>query len=314
MRTENEISSRQLRRRIQSQKKNIINALFPDNILPVISKNSITKEVTDISNNINTDNSFQDRSTFPLYYSDDQVVQHHTSIFSPSNFNKKEASFKELIASWAVKESINQKQLRGLLTILKTHSCHNDLPSDPRTLLQTPRQLEIYDISFGTYWHYGLKKGVINISNEIEQVETGKIEIVIGIDGLPISKSSGSQLWPILGRIFSSNKVFIIGIYHGWHKKPENTIEFLDYFVKEARDIIENGLDHKDRKYKFCIKLICADTPAKSYILGVKGHSGYSSCTKCWNEGKSINRRICFSDTPGRQRTDDEFLMKSDTI
>jgi len=38
-----------------------------------------------------------------------------------------------------------------------------------------------------------------------------------------------------LGRIFGSNKVFIIGIYHGWHKKPENAIEFLDYFVKEAR-------------------------------------------------------------------------------
>jgi len=68
VRTENEISSRQLRRRIQSQKKNIKNALFPDNILPATSENTISK----------TDNSFQDRSTFPLYYSDDQVVQHHT--------------------------------------------------------------------------------------------------------------------------------------------------------------------------------------------------------------------------------------------
>ena len=51
MRTENEISSRQLRRRIQSQKKNIINALFPDNTLPVTSGNAFTKVVTDTSNN-----------------------------------------------------------------------------------------------------------------------------------------------------------------------------------------------------------------------------------------------------------------------
>jgi len=149
VRSENEISSRQLRHRIQSQKKNILNALFPDSILPVTFGNTITKEVTDISNNINTDNNFQDRSIFPLYYSDDQVV--HTSIFPPSSFNTKEVTLKELIASWAVKESINQKQLCGLLSILKTHSCHNDLPSDPRALLQTPRQLEIYDISFGKY-------------------------------------------------------------------------------------------------------------------------------------------------------------------
>lgn len=132
VRTENEIFSKQLRRRIQSQKKHIINALFPANILPVTSRNVITKEVTDTSNNINTDNSFQDRSTFPFYYSDDQVIR--TSIFPPHNFNTKEVTLKELIASWAVKESINQKQLRGLLSILKTQSCHNDLLSDPRAL------------------------------------------------------------------------------------------------------------------------------------------------------------------------------------
>jgi len=46
--------------------------------------------------------------------------------------------------------------------------------------------------------------------------------------------------------------------------------------------------------------------------LGVKGHTGYSSCTKCWDEGKNIERRICFSHVSDRKRTDEEFVLKSD--
>jgi len=38
----------------------------------------------------------------------------------------------------------------------------------------------------------------------------------LNIDGLPISKSSKSQLWPILGRI--SGLSFAIGVYHGYQK------------------------------------------------------------------------------------------------
>ncbi|VVC35854.1 Hypothetical protein CINCED_3A012147 [Cinara cedri] len=33
--------------------------------------------------------------------------------------------------------------------------------------------------------------------------------------GLPIAKSSQSQLWPIVESVLGFNNVFIIGIYHG---------------------------------------------------------------------------------------------------
>lgn len=113
------------------------------------------------------------------------------------------------------------------------------MPSDPRALLQTPRTLDIYDINYGKYWHYGLKKGVTNILNGIEQVETEQIEIVIGIDDLPISKSSGSQMWPILGRIFGSNKVFIIGIYHGGQENQKMQSSFLIILLKRQRILLK---------------------------------------------------------------------------
>lgn len=52
---------------------------------------------------------------------------------------------------------------------------------------------------------------------------------------------------------------------------------------------MENGL-----YFKCIIKLIFADAPAKSFILNVKGQTGYSSCTKCWNEGEYLEQRILF--------------------
>lgn len=49
------------------------------------------------------------------------------------------------------------------------------------------------------------------------------IEILINIDGIPISKSSGDQFWPILGKIGNgrNQKVFTIGLYCGI-AKPES--------------------------------------------------------------------------------------------
>lgn len=76
----------------------------------------------------------------------------------------------------------------------------------------------------------------------------GTIELVINIDGLPISKSSGSQLWPILGSVFGFKDIFIIGIYHGNSKKPESAHLFLERLVVESKHVIENGILFNNKK------------------------------------------------------------------
>ena len=58
--------------------------------------------------------------------------------------------------------------------------------------------------------------------------------IVIGIDSLPLSKSSSSQFWPILAYIFPyNNNVFPIGIYYGHNKPQDSNILFIKNFVAE---------------------------------------------------------------------------------
>lgn len=101
--------------------------------------------------------------------------------------------------------------------------------------------------------------------------------------------------------------------YHSRSKKPVNAAEFLEYFVNEAKEIFENGREYNKKIYQCCIKIISANAPAKSFILGVKGHTGYLSCTKCWDVGKYVKTRICFSVVSSRKRTDVEFKMKFDS-
>lgn len=63
------------------------------------------------------------------------------------------------------------------------------------------------------------------------------IELAIGVDGLPIVKSSESCLWPILGRVVNipGNNTFLIGMYHG-NEKPMDANDYMSDFIDEMVD------------------------------------------------------------------------------
>lgn len=54
--------------------------------------------------------------------------------------------------------------------------------------------------------------------------------------------------------------------------------------------------------------LVC-DVPAKSFLLKIKAHNAYNSCTKCTIYGEHSKRRVCFP-SPAimpTERTDDSL-------
>lgn len=123
----------------------------------------------------------------------------------------------KFLADWAVKECIPQSSLRSLLKGIKQYTCKDcsfKISSDPRSLVQTPRNTNIDICAGGQYYHFGLSKAILSIISSISQNITS-IKLFINVDGLPLSKSSQQQFWPILGSIPESKKVFVIGIYYG---------------------------------------------------------------------------------------------------
>lgn len=136
---------------------------------------------------------------------------------------------------------------------------------------------------------------------------------------MPIFKSTGESLLLTLCSQVHSKKVYPIGTFFG-KEKPKCPNEFLKQFVEDATDVSTNGFQNESIKISFSIFIF--DTPAKAYVLFLKGHSGYDSCTKCKIKGKYVvpetkrknakkRGRVCFPGTgPFQLKTDEEFERK----
>nr|XP_012234622.1 PREDICTED: uncharacterized protein LOC105679271 [Linepithema humile] len=226
---------------------------------------------------------------------------------------EKKKNFKSLLRDWAVTNNVNHVALSELIKILRGHECFSNLPVDPRTLLSTPKNTDIKTVLPSLYSHFGARIALEiyfrNYYHRFNNINT--IDLGINIDGLPLSKSSTSSLWPILGCVLPYKEVFIIGAYYS-SKKPTNCNKFLQNFIEEITDLINNGIFLCEKFNNIKIKQILCDAPAKSFILNIKGHNGYFSCTKCRVEGEYRNRRICFADIHATKRTNEDFLNETD--
>ena len=217
-------------------------------------------------------------------------------------------NFRDLFAMWAITWGICQNAVDALLAIFRLFQWGLGLPRSCRTLLKTPRRVNVKPMSPGKYYHHGILKGLESILNFIPQNNIpDNVEIFVSIDGLPISKSSGAQFWPILGMISNGKirKIFLIGLYHG-DAKPDSTNEYSSEFISEARDLREKGFSFKGRQHTLTISAFICDAPARSYVLNTKGHTGYFGCGRCIQQGE-FEGRVVFLERDSTLRTDETF-------
>jgi len=213
-----------------------------------------------------------------------------------------------LIAEWAIHNNITTSAIRGLLAILKP--LHPELPRDPRTLLRTPTSYTFKKMvdNDGQYYHFGISSGLQHVNYPV----SGTIKLQFNFDGLPLFKSSTTELWPILCLVTGvRSKPFVVGIYSG-KKKPKKLDEFLYDFVEDLRMLLFHGivLDNVQRTIE--VHCFVCDAPARAYIKNVKLYSGYSGCEKCEQEGEYIAGKVTFPLTSARLRTDDSFRQMTD--
>lgn len=233
---------------------------------------------------------------------------------SNSSIEEEVLNINVVIAEWAIRHRITHQALSDLLKCLRVYPAMKDLPKDARTLLKTPTSAEVKNIKGGIYHHFGIENEVKTLI-ETEPNLPSELLLVAGIDGLPLTDNPSSQLWPILGFFSNLNKsrplVFLIGAFLG-KTKPHDSNEFLFDFVKELKLFYLHGIVYKEKHITIVLHALICDTPAKSFVLNSKGHTGKNSCTRCITNGIWCNNRTCFPDLESPLRSHDQFISYQD--
>ncbi|KYN18439.1 hypothetical protein ALC57_09247 [Trachymyrmex cornetzi] len=128
----------------------------------------------------------------------------------------------------------------------------------------------------GAYMYLGIQKGLEKIILP-DVYHENEISVLVHIDGMQIYNNSQIQVWPISIKIFNSNyicKSFVAGIYYG-DSKPQNSNNYLNDFVKEAKNLINNGITLNGKRYLFKIFAIVADAIARAFIKNCKVHNTF---------------------------------------
>lgn len=275
-----------------------------------------------VSSNLNNLNSIVSKCNDTIIDFTNQTSQPYveSSIQSPPdnpvehNFLNNNLSNK--LQSWIIEYKVAHNCGNSLLSILKTEGLN--VPKDVRTLLKTPKVHNIENLSHGSYIHLGLEQIITPILkkyNANDNIPDHILKIGINIDGLPISSSSKSQLWPILISILNfrelPNNVIPIGIFHGT-KKPNTIEEFMNPFISDILNVLRIGLNDNGILFKLEISNIICDAPAKAFLLNVKSHNAYSGCTSCTDEGTYLEHRMAYLSIDSPLRSDESFRNKID--
>lgn len=213
------------------------------------------------------------------------------------------------IKDWSIRHNITNSATSDLLKILRSHNCFSELPADSRSLLSTPRETSTITVAPGKYVAFEWVRYVKDIvSRNVTKFPSKVVNLQINIDGIPLTKSSSQQFWPILGGILDD--VFIIGIYFG-EGKPSSVNEYLNEFLKTFK-LCADGVLINDQLFTVRISALVCDAPARAYVLGTKCHNGYKSCGKCTINGLYFKNRVTFPYEECARRTDETFRSALD--
>lgn len=149
---------------------------------------------------------------------------------------------------------------------------------------------------------YLMKKGFL-----VFQQSHNDLNLKLNVDGLPLFKSSKINLWPILMILdnCSYKRPLPLCVFSGFGKP--NISVFLDGLTKELKkfaDYVKIG----DFFIRISKCLFICDTPAKHFIMCVKGHASYHGCSYCRQKGTFIDNSMVFSTNLSNPRENQSYI------
>ncbi|CAN7990804.1 unnamed protein product [Ixodes pacificus] len=213
------------------------------------------------------------------------------------------------LATWAHDTRVCAYHLSKFLKILKKH--HPELRCDARTLMGTPRSCDVKKMgSSGLYHYFGIEPAPRKMMCS-GRITANTISLLFNMDGLPISKSSSKQLWPILASVAEccNPEPFVIALFEGI-KKPESLDAYLADLILEMSTLLREGITEGCQKCAVHVHAFICDAPARAFLKCINGHGGYFSCEKCTQEGAFSEscRKVILPDVSTPLRTDEAFL------
>lgn len=244
----------------------IINASVNSNDIQNIAEQSISTISSELTN---TETEFDE---FCQPDSDSESEQQEDCTSKSLEFSCK-------LARWGLDNNITHIAMKELVDILREEICGSKLPKDPRTLFKTPKFSKPVLLGSGKFKYFGVRNA-FQLANRMGWENTCLTKSVsLGIDGLPISKSSKSQFWPILA-LFEKCRAphpYVVALFFG-SSKPSSLELFLKDLIAELRDITTNGIVISDSKYTLNVKCLIADAPARSFLKMCNGFNAYYGC------------------------------------
>jgi len=295
----------------------------PVHLVPLSLSTSRKDPNNSLSSVINVHNSFDDTV---ISAEKNESGMSHLQTFQVENRSLNIGS-RKFLQSWALKHNITHVAIKDLLFYFNEVMPQQNLPKDPRTLLGTPAGVVKQFVSGGSCIYFNLESLItqrvkiglktfhdpIFLSSENSVANTDKLlTLSLGIDGIPITKSTNKQFWPVLGKLDQSRcrEPFVICLFYS-DKKPEN-LDFINPLIESFELLESKGILVDNVTYDFRISKILADAPARSLIKKVKNHNGYSSCERCQQEGNWVGK-IVFPYEVCAPRTNESFRLRKDS-
>lgn len=291
-------SARTKRRRIQRD--------VEETLAQISNQYHNNEDVTDCSLNEVSDAS-SDIIQFNCMNRDFNLIEDSNSISSETEQKECITNVANRLGKWAVNNNITNVAVDELLGILNPHI--PGIPKNSRTLLGTPTRYIISNICGGQYFYFGLKRYIqeLKTTDFIENFKFNILRISLGVDGVPISKSSKRQFWPILVIFEDTVKrcPYLVALYFGT-AKPNSVHDFIQPLVNEFNEINSTGIIINAGKLFLEVRCVIADAPARSFLKCTVPYNAYFGCERCCDKGKYLGR-VIFPNFSAQKRTNETF-------
>jgi hypothetical protein len=230
--------------------------------------------------------------------------------------NPRQHSFNLKVSNWYNKHGKLTREIGNEILVIFKEEFDLDIPVDMRAILKTPRtKIAIKPMDPGEYFHFGIENMLQKCNFNFLFDPNTNVCLDIGIDGLPLFKSSKINLWPIIARFVNMKKYppFLVGVWSG-RKQPKSCNEFLTDLATEIHTLTNNGVlvtRDKIRKSLIIRAFIC-DSVGRAFLKGTMGHSSVLGCQNCNLHNVETPNRRTFPTVSGPLRTDDSFQRRSE--